>query len=204
MTPTPASPAGAGQAPRGSPGATGCAVLELHVAELRQLFNSMDPAPFRERDLDPKAQDYIVDWARELPSGRPMALVVRIDGTAATPQAASMLRDAVGEYFRQRALSTQRQMRLLLRLGRISLVIGLVFLAIAFFVGEFIAGLFDKERYTRLVQESLVIGGWVALWRPLEVFLYDWWPIREETRLYERLSRMDVHLVCGSSEGTFS
>jgi hypothetical protein len=35
-------------------------VLELYLAEQRQLFNSMDPAPFRERDLDPEAQEYIV------------------------------------------------------------------------------------------------------------------------------------------------
>jgi hypothetical protein len=40
-------------------------VLELHVNELRQLFNAMDPAPFHERDLDPNAVQYIVDWARE-------------------------------------------------------------------------------------------------------------------------------------------
>ncbi|MDM0075958.1 hypothetical protein QTH90_16255 [Variovorax sp. J2P1-59] len=204
MTPIPASAATAGLPSGEGPVADGRAVLELHVAELRQLFNSMDPAPFRERDLDPKAQDYIVDWAREVQASRPLALVVRIDSHTATPEAASMLRDAVGEYFRQRALATRRQMRRLLRLGRISLLIGLVFLAIAFFVGEFIAGLFDKERYTRLVQESLVIGGWVALWRPMEIFLYDWWPIREEMRLYERLSRMDVHLVCAGAEGASS
>jgi len=201
LTPTPAPAATTRLSSGESPAAEGRAVLELHFAELRQLFNSMDPAPFRERDLDPKAQDYIVDWAREVSASRPMALVVRVDSQTVTPEAASMLRDAVGEYFRQRALSTRRQMRRLLRLGRISLLIGLVFLAIAFFVGEFIAGFFDKERYTRLVQESLVIGGWVALWRPLEIFLYDWWPIREETRLFERLSRMDVQLVCAGTEG---
>lgn len=201
MVPTPAPAATTGLSSGESPAVGGRAVLELHVAELRQLFNSMDPAPFRERDLDPRAQDYIVDWAREVSAGRPMALVVRIDSQTVTPEAALMLRDAVEEYFRQRALATRRQMRRLLRLGRISLFIGLVFLAIAFFVGEFIAGLFDKERYTRLVQESLVIGGWVALWRPMEIFLYDWWPIREETRLYERLSRMDVQLVCAGTQG---
>jgi hypothetical protein len=38
-------------------------VLEIYLADVRQLFNSMDPAPFRERDLDPNAADYIVEWA---------------------------------------------------------------------------------------------------------------------------------------------
>jgi hypothetical protein len=40
-----------------------------------------------------------------------------------------------------------------------------------------------------------VIGGWVAMWRPLEVFLYDWWPIRAEARLFDRLSAMAVRVI---------
>ena len=43
-------------------------VIEVRVAELRQLFNAIDPSPFRERDLDPRAETFIVDWARELPN----------------------------------------------------------------------------------------------------------------------------------------
>jgi len=44
-------------------------------------------------------------------------------------------------------------------------------------------------------RESLLIGGWVAMWRPLEIFLYDWWPIRAEVRLYDRLAAMPVRVV---------
>jgi len=53
----------------------------------------------------------------------------------------------------------------------------------------------DKDSYGYLVKESLVIAGWVALWRPLEIFLYDWWPIRAEARLLDRLSEMSVRVV---------
>ena len=31
-------------------------VIRVHVGELRQMFNSMDPAPFHARDLDPNAE----------------------------------------------------------------------------------------------------------------------------------------------------
>jgi hypothetical protein len=34
-----------------------------------------------------------------------------------------------------------------------------------------------------IIRESLLIGGWVAMWRPMEILLYDWWPIRAEARL---------------------
>ena len=50
-------------------------------------------------------------------------------------------------------------------------------------------------RFAGVARESLLIGGWVAMWRPLEVFLYDWWPIRAEARLFDRLSAMTVRVV---------
>jgi len=48
--------------------------------------------------------------------------------------------------------------------------------------------------------ESLTIAGWVAMWRSMEICLYDWWPIRRRRRLYGRLSRMPVDVVNGTGE----
>jgi hypothetical protein len=186
-------------APRMTPdrdaGAEHPAELELHVAEMRQMFNAMDPAPFRERDLDPNAEVYIVDWGRETPKGQPLGLVVRLGREPATPETTTMLGDAVHGYFRERAAATRRQLRQLFRVGRISLLIGLAFLALVIGVGEYLTLWIDKESYGYLVKESLIIAGWVALWRPLEIFLYDWWPIRAEARLLDRLSEMSVRVV---------
>jgi hypothetical protein len=180
---------------QGGPGATqaaaGRAVLELHLGELRQLFNSMDPAPFRERDLDPKATDYIVDWATEAPAGQALAMVVRLDKP--TPDGA-LPGDAVREYFQRRAVAKRRELSKLFRVGRISLVIGLAFLGGAISTGEALGNLVAKDSHAYLLRESLAIGGWVALWRPLEIFLYDWWPLRAQARLYDRLGAMQVTL----------
>ena len=49
----------------------GCAVIEVQVAELRQLFNSIDPSPFQERDLDPRAEEFIVGQSRDLATDAP-------------------------------------------------------------------------------------------------------------------------------------
>ena len=54
--------------------------------------------------------------------------------------------------------------------------------------------LIRKESWAWLAKESLIIGGWVALWRPLEILLYDWWPVRAKARLYDRLGAMQVSL----------
>ena len=51
-----------------------------------------------------------------------------------------------------------------------------------------------RESAPFIVRESLIIAGWVAMWRPLEIFLYDWWPIRRQVKLYRRLSEMPVRV----------
>ena len=165
--------------------------LQLYVGELRQLFDSMDPAPFRERDLDGKAAEYIVDSAREAPRGSPLALVVHL-GREAAGSAAPLLGDAVHEHFGRCAAGKRRELRELFRTGRISLAIGVGFLAVAIALAQYLGERIASEGGSWLVSESLIIGGWVALWRPMEIFLYDWWPIRAEARLFDRLAAMPV------------
>jgi hypothetical protein len=129
-----------------------------------------------------------VDWAQEQPRAAPLRLVVRLTGETPTPDTARVLEEAVDGYFRERARSTRAQLRQLFRVGRVSLVIGLAFLAFAIAVGEFAASLAASDSYQSIIKESFVIGGWVALWRPLEIFLYDWWPVLQRARLFDRLS----------------
>jgi hypothetical protein len=173
----------------------GCERIELQLGELKQLFNSMDPAPFRERDLDPKAEAFIAEWARELRRDAPLALIVRMSRQAATPADATLLTQAVDEHFARAAAASRAQLRRLFRTGRWSLLIGVAFVAAAIFLGDRVADLVGRDDYGRIIKESVAIGAWVALWRPMEIFLYDWWPIRAEIRLYDRLAAMPVRVV---------
>jgi hypothetical protein len=179
----------------GDPIPSNCRPIEVHVGELKQLFNAIDPAPFRRRDLDPAAEEFIVGWAREIPTDAPLALVVHLDRPAGLPEEPTILRDAIREFFGERAAVSRRRLRQLFRRGRISLAIGVTFLATSFLIGDVVGRLLAERRIGEIIRESLSIGGWVAMWRPLEVFLYDWWPIRADARLADRLSAMPVRIV---------
>jgi hypothetical protein len=174
-----------------------CKVIEVRVGELRQLFNAIDPSPFHERDLDPRAEEFIVGWSRDLPSDAPLALLVHLERAAGLPGEAALLRDAMSEFFGHRAEATRRSLRELFRRGRISLAIGLAFLASSIAIGNALAGSFPSD-LTEILRESLLIGGWVAMWRPLEIFLYDWWPLRRDARGFDRLAAMPVRIVYGA------
>ena len=91
------------KASAGDPIPPKCSVIEVHVGELKQLFNAIDPSPFRDKDLDPKAEEFIVGWAKELPRDAMLALVVDLDREAGLPDEAAVLRDAIHEFSSQRA-----------------------------------------------------------------------------------------------------
>lgn len=173
--------------------AAGCQVIEVRVSELRQLFNAIDPSPFRERDLDPRAEEFIVEWARDLPRDAPLALRVHLERAAGLADEAALLGQAIHQYFQARAAGSRRSLRELFHRGRISLVIGLAFLGASLTLSDVIANASDSG-FAALLREGFVIGGWVAMWRPLEIFLYDWWPILGEVRLLDRLGAMPVRL----------
>jgi hypothetical protein len=169
-------------------------VIEVRVGELRQLFDAIDPSPFREKNLDPDAAEFILDWSKDVPRDAPLALLIHLERSAGLANEADVLRQAMHQYFRLRAARCRRALRELFRRGRISLAIGLTFLAAAVGIGDLVARSLRFEHLAEVVREGLSIGGWVAMWRPLEVFLYDWWPIRADARLFDRLSVMPVRL----------
>jgi hypothetical protein len=167
----------------------GRARIDVHVGSVSQLFDSMDPSPFRERDLDPKAVAYIVDAARPLARRGPLSLAVSLSGGASSAHDLETLPQAVHEYFAQRGASTRTGLRRLLRIGGWSLLIGVSFVAATNLIGDWMG-----EMVGSVLHESFIIGAWVALWRPLEILLYDWWPMLADARLYDRLAAMTVEV----------
>ena len=179
-----------------------CGVIEVRITELRQLFNAIDPSPFRDRDLDPAAEAFIVEWAKDLPPDVPWALVVHLERAAGRDDEAAILREAIHEYFTQRAVAAGRRLRELFKRGRLSLAVGLAFVAVSIAGGDAAGYYLGDTGYANVIRESLLIGGWVAMWRPLEVFLYDWWPIRAECRLLRRLAAILVRIEYAGADQT--
>ena len=52
--------------------------IEIRVARIEQLFESLDPSPFHERDLDREAADYIAGWAGDLPEAAALRIVIHL------------------------------------------------------------------------------------------------------------------------------
>lgn len=180
----------------------GCSVVELHLRTLTQLFDSLDPSPFHEKDLNSDAEEYIVGSVQEQPTTGPSALVLYIDRPAGLPNEGRVVGEAIRVHFARRAQLLRRDLRQLIRRGWISLGIGLTFLAAVFLISQTVGRLMGESAMATLLREGLLIVGWVAMWRPLEIFLYDWWPLLGKIRFHDRLSRINVRIVYTGSGPT--
>ncbi|MFO1069793.1 MAG: hypothetical protein U1E14_14840 [Geminicoccaceae bacterium] len=174
----------------------GHTLIELRLDTVQQLFDTRDPSPFRSRDLEDAAADYIVEAAAELPEDARPKLVLHLPPSEVEEARRIDVAEAIGSFFAWRAQVTARQLRDLLRNGRLALVVGLAFLALCLALN--VAVRFADLGWTGdVVEEGLIIVGWVALWRPAEIFLFDWWPLRRQRRFLERLAAMPVEPRAG-------
>jgi hypothetical protein len=162
--------------------------IEVRVDDIVQLFDTLDPYPFPERDLNRDAEDYIVGWARELASHRPITIAIHYPDTPHQRSAFRALEQAMAQYFAARSRSLQRDLNELFRVGRYSLAIGAATLVGCLLLAQLTTRLSLDPPLGRLIEESFLILGWVANWRPLEIFLYDWLPLARNRNLYQRLA----------------
>ena len=169
-------------------------LIEVQISKPEQLFNSLDPSPFHERDLDADAEEYIVGWAREIPTHAAIHLLVHLPEHEVQRARDIGLEKAVTNYFAYRASMTERDVREVFRMGWRYLSIGIVVLLLCLLGNQFLETNFGASPVTRVLQESLIILGWVANWRPIEAFLYDWWPPRRRLQLYRQLEKATVEI----------
>ena len=166
-------------------------LIVLRLANANQLFNTMDPSPFHERDLDHDAEEFIVSWARE--QAPEVALRLRIVlKQPADEQVACMVQESIKHYFAYRAQNSRREVTELMREGRTSLVIGLAFLGATLAARSFLP---TAGMWSDWLREGLTISGWVALWKPIDIHLYRWWPLRAQARLQDRVAACPIEVV---------
>jgi ABC-type spermidine/putrescine transport system permease subunit I len=171
--------------------------IAIRVRTISQLFNSFDPSPFREKDLDTGVEEFLVGWVRELPPATPFRIVIHLPPEEAAKPEASEIGAAFTHYFHDRGQTSTRELRELLRIGWRSLLIGAAVLIVCLIASPIAAKTIANVTVARVVEESLIIVGWVANWRPIEIYLYDWWPIVRRVRLYRRLAAAHVRVKAG-------
>jgi hypothetical protein len=172
------------------------ATIAIRIHSLAQLFDSLDPAPFHEKALDPKAEEYLLSCARELHHRD--AIDVLIHAPQALRHASTDVEAALHAHFRLTLEAATRRYRQRMRVGRGTLILGLAVLAVCLGLRQLLG--IEGAAWRVAVGEGLLILGWVALWRPMEILLFERWESRHERQWLHKLAHAPVRFEFVQSE----
>ena len=176
----------------------GMACIDIKLRTAQQLFDGRDPAPFRERDLDENAVEYISGAVEDLPPKGDVKIVLWISEEPTSQISTETIVEAVHGHFLDEWDRLDRQSRQYVRRGQLFLLVGLSVLIVFLTLAE-LTVMLPVGHVRQVLREGLVITGWVAMWRPLEVLLYDWWPLVHQRRLVRRM--LDVPVIVHFERG---
>lgn len=170
----------------------GAHCVDIRVGAVEQLFDNRDPAPFRERDLDPDLVEYLVAAAEDLAPLGPFRLVLWFASARPGDDVCAAIR-AHFEYELERIERRRRRQR---RTGAVALLVGIAILAVLLSIAHLIATT-PTSTLREAIREGLVIMSWVALWRPVDTLIYDWLPLHRERKLLVRLYDAPIDVRVG-------
>ncbi|RKP17719.1 hypothetical protein ROZALSC1DRAFT_30507 [Rozella allomycis CSF55] len=220
-------------------------VISVHIQHLSQFFNSFDPSPFHERDMDSNAEEFILTYADEIAldkkiekykveivlgelpdrneydfivlgaelarkSKRPVSPYARYEitspGAGEIDKMKAILSDdlqlAINNHFDFQSQKADNELKKLFRTGRTSLIAGVIILVVCLLGSEFLTSTYSEadgnitlssaKTWAQMGQNALQILAWVSLWRPLEIFLFNWFPLLQHRKLLRKLSQCDA------------
>lgn len=169
-------------------------ILELN--DVDQLLTAPDSLFYGKRRLNPDAEEIIIEEATMAASNDHIHLKIHLHKDEIGRK--DEISIAIQQHFTYRRKKSERQVRKVLQLGWRSLLLSIVFLGLLVSMTLVIIKLLPEGGLSITFREILIILGWVALWRPADLLLYEWRPFKREVNLFRKLEQCKVEIVSGS------
>lgn len=172
--------------------------IEVRVKSAMQLFDARDPAPFHDRDLDDDFVEYIVSSVREFSMASTLKIVIYVEEVETNDLPSDSIREAIRSYFAYRIDLQRGDLKNFVKRAQLYLFIGLVILISCISVAQSLA-IPSPPGPIGILREGIVIFGWVSIWKPIELILFDWYPLFEKLRFYKKIlgTEIDIKFALG-------
>lgn len=165
--------------------------IDINIREdIMEMFNTYDPSPFMEKDLDDDAVNYIVSSYKELKQKNKVRLVIHIPRSQKEKITEDEIKFAIHNFFSYQAHVTRITLKQKFAEARDTMIIALIFLTVCLIIKNVF--LISSNILYNILAEGLTITGWVAMWKPLSLLLYDWRPIARDLKMYEKLASAEI------------
>ena len=166
--------------------------VALRIRSLASLFDALDPAPLHQKALNRDAERYILGNAGADRSTEPIRLLIHLPESLRAH--AAEVSDAIHDHFRRAHEQGERIFRRRLRIGGVSLGVALGVLAGSIWLRSLLRDI-EGRALVQGIEEGLLILGWVAMWRPVEILLFEHWESHQDHAMLQRLASIPIEFV---------
>ncbi len=167
--------------------------IEVRVKSPKQLFDARDPAPFRERDLDDDFVEYILSTVREFALSSPLKIVIYVEENESKDLPKDSIREAIRSYFAYKIDLQRGDLKTFMKRAQLFLLIGMIVLVSCVGLAQSLT-IPQPPGAIGILREGIVIFGWVSIWKPIELILFDWYPLFERLRFYKKLLGTEIDI----------
>jgi hypothetical protein len=169
--------------------ASGAPIIETQVERLDNLFNRLDRAPFRRRDLSPDFKQFLHDCAHWVPLSHPIIIEVQVPSSVKDAEHEHEVIEGIRNFFAYLVIVQREQAREQRSRLAVFIAAAVVLLTLVFWLGP------QERVLPSLVLNGLTVGGWVFLWEALSVVFIRSADARAEMRRNQRWATAEIRFV---------
>lgn len=169
-------------------------VIEMALDEPFDIYDDKDPSPLKMRDFSKSVQEYIIEGVLVIPKNKKIRIDFYFYKFNITQEEILLLEKSYKAFFAYEIRLKHYEMKQKLKQGFRSMLSGLLFLFCCMHISRTFF-LSDSTLLSSFAAEGLNVLGWVSLWNPVQVFLYELWPISQKRKLLERSLRAQTKFL---------
>jgi len=174
--------------------------ITLHLDEAEHFFTAPEINPLAHKAVYEPGVDTVFSQVRASRLREAVHLALFLPADRITPSLEQQIKEALNDYCQYKSNGIQQDLNLQWRAGRRALWFGLIFLAVSLVLsglGGFIATNAANTLAKALgsfMYNGFMIIGWVSLWTPFSMLVFDWWPDWINKKSYERMAKMAIDI----------
>ena len=165
----------------------------LKLENVDQMLIAPHEVFYGKRMLNHNAEEFLIEESEKHPYRTAIYLKVYLPPDALNRS--QEIEAAVHQHFTFRKNKSLKQLNRTLQFGWRSLVIAIVFLSLLVLFTLLVIRRIPEGGLSIIFREILIILGWVALWRPADLLLYQWRQFKRDASLFKRLAQCKIEVI---------
>ncbi|HHX54838.1 MAG TPA: hypothetical protein GX705_00615 [Clostridiales bacterium] len=148
---------------------TGRVIIDIALEDYLEFFNEWDNSAFKKRDIHSELLQFLELCSEDIPLRKKLEFVFSLNSAEAIKEKEEQIRISFRNYFYSIQRLEKRKTNRFIRNSLVLLFIALMLLTLYGFMSRYT----PSNILTKVLLESLLIGGWVFAWEAVHLLFID-------------------------------